>query len=146
MDFRNVLMAIVLSTLVLVGWGTFFEAPIVEQKTTEKQIAKNDDLSSPSIDTEETKSEITRSETINKTNRIKIENENIKGSISLEGAVIDDITFKNYRETLNSENKVIFLNPKNSSKEYFVETGWASGGDEKINLPLDNTIWKVKGK
>jgi len=145
MDFRNVLMAIVLSTLVLVGWGTFFEAPIVEQKTTEKQIAKNDDLSSPSIDTEETKSEITRSETINKTNRIKIENENIKGSISLEGAVIDDITFKNYRETLNSENKVIFLNPKNSSKEYFVETGWASGGDEKINLPLDNTIWKVKG-
>ena len=102
-------MAIVLSTLVLVGWGTFFEAPIVEQKTTEKQIAKNDDLSSPSIDTEETKSEITRSETINKTNRIKIENENIKGSISLEGAVIDDIIFKNYRETLNSENKVIFF-------------------------------------
>ena len=124
-----------LSTLVLIVWATFFEAPIIEQQPTEKRIAKNNDLSSPSIDGEETKNEITRNDAINKTNRIKVENENIKGSISLEGAVIDDIIFKNYRETLNSENKVIFLNPKNSSKEYFIETGWASGGNEKINLP-----------
>ena len=145
MDFKNVLMAIVLSTLVLVVWATFFEAPIVEQDTVEKQITKNEDLSSPSIDEKETKSEITRSDTINSTNRIKVENENIKGSISLEGAIIDDIIFKNYKETLNEENRVIFLNPKNSSNEYFIETGWASGGNEKIKLPLNNTIWKVKG-
>jgi len=50
MDFKNVLMAIVLSTLVLVGWATFFDAPIVEQQSTENQITKNEDLSSPSID------------------------------------------------------------------------------------------------
>ena len=134
MDFKNVLMAIVLSTLVLVGWGTFFETPIVEQQTTENQMKKNEDLSSPSIDEDEkeTKNEITRSDTINKTKRVKIENENIRGSLSLQGAIIDDIIFKNYKEALNSENKVIFLNPKNSSKEYFIETGWASGGNEKI--------------
>ena len=40
MDFRNVLMAIVLSTLVLIGWATFFEAPVVEQQTTKEQIKK----------------------------------------------------------------------------------------------------------
>ena len=40
MDFRNVLMAIVLSSVVLIGWATFFEPPIVEQQTTEKQITK----------------------------------------------------------------------------------------------------------
>ena len=39
MDFRNVLLANVLSTIVLIGWGTFFEAPIVEQQTTKNQIA-----------------------------------------------------------------------------------------------------------
>ena len=54
MDFKNVLMAIVLSTLVLIGWATFFDAPIVEQQSTENQITKNEDLSSPSID-EDTK-------------------------------------------------------------------------------------------
>jgi len=147
MDFRNVLLAIVLSTLVLVGWATFFEPPIVEQQTTEKEITKSEDLASPSIDenAKEIKSEITRSDTINKTKRVKIENENIKGTLSLEGAIIDDIIFKNYKETLNGENKVAFLNPKNSSQEYFIETGWASSGNEKIKLPLGDSIWKVKG-
>ena len=88
METRNVLMAIVLSTIVLVGWATFFEPPIVEQQTTENQITKNEDLSSPSIDEgeKEIKNEITRNDVINNTNRIKIENENIKGSISLQGA------------------------------------------------------------
>ena len=145
MDFRNVLIAIVLSTIVLVGWATFFEPPIVEQQTIENKITKNENISSPSIDEKEIKNEITRTDVINKTNRAKVENENIKGSISLQGAIIDDIIFKNYKETLNGENKVAFLNPKNSSKEYFIETGWALGGNEKIKLPLDNTLWKVKG-
>ena len=104
MDFRNVLLAIVLSTIVLVGWATFFEAPIVEQQTVENEITKDEDFSSPSIDEgeKEIKNEITRNDIINKTNRVKIENENIKGSLSLQGAIIDDITFKNYKETLNS--------------------------------------------
>ena len=146
MDFKNVLMAVILSTIVLVGWGTFFEPPVIEQQNTEKKIKENDDITSPSIDEEETKIiEATRSEVINKTKRIKIENENIKGSISLQGAIIDDIIFKNYNESLNSKNKVTFLNPKNSLNEYFIETGWASSGQDKINLPLDNTIWKIKG-
>ena len=101
MDFRNVLIAIVLSTLVLIAWATFFETPIVEQQTTENQITKGEDLSSPSIDEDEkgTKNEITRSNTINKTKRVKIENANIRGSLSLQGAIIDDIIFKNYKET-----------------------------------------------
>ena len=147
MESRNVLLAIILSTTVLIFWAVFFEAPIVEQPSEEKQIAKNEDASSPSIDEGQKNlvNEITRDELVGDTKRIKVENENIKGSISLQGAIIDDIIFKNYKETLNGENKVIFLNPKNSSEEYFIETGWASGGNEKIKLPLGDTIWKVKG-
>ena len=115
MDGKNVLLAIVLSTVVLIGWATFFEAPIVEQEAKKNEIAKNEDLSSPSIDEKNIPDEITRSEAINKTKRIKIENENMKVSISLKGALIDDITYKNYKETLDSKNNVPFLNPNNSS-------------------------------
>jgi hypothetical protein len=81
MDGKNVLLAIVLSTLVLVVWATFFDVPIVEQQTTENEITKNEDLSSPSIDEseKEIKNEITRNDLINNTKRIKVENENIKG-------------------------------------------------------------------
>ena len=147
MDFRNVLMAIVLSTAVLIGWATFFEAPIVEQQTTEKTITKNEDLSSPSIDEGEKKieNEITRNDVINNTKRVNIENENIKGSISLEGAIIDDILFKNYKKELGGQENVTFLHPKNSSQEYFIETGWASSGKDDIKLPLLDTIWQIKG-
>ena len=147
METRNVLLAIILSTIVLIFWATFFEAPIVEQPSEDKQITKNEDASSPSIDEGQKNlvTEIKRDELVGVTKRIKVENENIKGSISLQGAIIDDIIFKNYNKTLNTEDKVVFLNPKNSSEEYFIETGWASGGNEKIKLPLGDTIWKVKG-
>ena len=145
METRNVLLAVVLSTIVLVFWATFFEAPITKQQVSEKQIEKNQEPSSPSIDEDLSAKKITRSDSINKTKRIKIENGSIKGSISLEGAIIDDIIFKNYKKTLDGEEKVIFLNPKNSENEYFIETGWASGGNEKVDLPLDSTLWEVKG-
>jgi len=145
METKNVLLAIILSTIVLVSWGTFFAPAPTENETIEKQISKNDNSLSPSIDADTKEEEISRSTAINKSKRIKLENQNIKGSISLQGAVIDDVTFKNYKEKLNSENNVTFLNPKNSSKEYFIETGWASTGNQKISLPLDSSIWKIKG-
>ena len=147
MENRNVLIAIVLSSLVLIIWATFFQPPPVERKVDEQQITKNQEAESPSLDgnQESVASEITREEIIGSTKRIKIENQNIQGSISLQGAIIDDVVFKNYNQTLNGKDKVIFLNPKNSPKEYFVETGWAAGGDEKAKLPLVSTIWKTIG-
>ena len=145
MDSKNVLMAIVLSTLVLVFWATFFEPPPVERQIAEDQVTKSEELSSPSIEKVELSKKIARDDTIDSVARVKIENNNIKGSISLQGAIIDDIIFKNYKESLESDQKVIFLNPKSSDEGYYIETGWASNSSEKLKLPLDNTIWKVKG-
>ena len=145
MEGKNVLLAIVLSTIVLVFWATFFEPPVIEREILENEIIKNENNSTPSIDKIVSSGQISRTETINDSERIKIENKNIKGSISLQGAIIDDITFKNYNEKLKSDEKVMLLNPKNSSKGYYIETGWASDGDTNINLPVDDTIWEVKG-
>jgi len=151
MEGKNVLLAIVLSTIVLVFWATFFEPPVIEREileneiTKENEIIKNENNSTPSIDKIDSSGQISRTETISDSERIKIENKNIKGSISLQGAIIDDITFKNYNEKLESDEKVMLLNPKNSSKGYYIETGWASDGDTNINLPVDDTIWEVKG-
>ena len=145
MDSKNVLMAIVLSTVVLVFWATFFEPPPVERRIAEDQVTKSEEPSSPSIEKVELSKKIARDDTIDSVARVKIENNNIKGSISLQGAIIDDIIFKNYKESLESDQKVIFLNPKSSDEGYYIETGWASNSNEKLKLPLDNTIWKVKG-
>ena len=149
MEGKNVLLAIVLSTVVLVIWATFFEPPPLEKQIPEQEIAEsvesNEDISSPSVENVEIIQSATRKEILNKTNRIVIENSNIKGSISLTGGIIDDITFKNYKENLDSNKNVIFLNPKNSKEGYYIETGWAPSPGEKIKLPTDSTIWKVKG-
>jgi len=144
METKNVLIAVILSTIILIVWATFFEAPPTKQ-ISEAQTTKEQKTSTPSIETVETEKKISRSEAIKSVKRIKLENNNIIGSISLEGAVIDDITFKNYKESLEKDEKIIFLNPKSSDEGYYIETGWASSGNKKLNLPLDNSVWKVKG-
>ena len=145
MEFRNVLMAIVLSTLVLVLWYTFFETPPVERQLVENQKIEREESPSPSIEKVEVPKKVGRDDVIDTVARVKIENNNIKGSISLQGAIIDDILFKNYKVSLESDDRVVFLNPKNSTEGYYIETGWASNSSEKIKLPLGNTVWKVKG-
>ena len=74
MDTKNVLMAIVLSTLVLVFWATFFEPPPVERQIVEDQIVKKEESSSPSIEKDKSSKKITRNEAIDYASRIKIEN------------------------------------------------------------------------
>ena len=145
MDSKNVLLAIILSSAVLIFWAVFFEPPVVENQTVKKNVSQNENSSTPSIEEIENTKKISRNEAISKVKRIKLENKNIKGSISLEGAVIDDITFKNYKKNLKSNENVIFLNPKNSEKGYYIESGWASSGNENLKLPVDKTLWNVKG-
>ena len=145
METKNVLLAVILSTIVLVFWATFFEPPPSEIHKTENEITKSEKDSSPSIEVKDTESTVSRTEVISNVKRIKIENSNIKGSISLRGAIIDDIVFKNYNKELNGEERVVFLNPRNSVKEYYVETGWAAVGNKNIKLPVNDTVWEVKG-
>ena len=145
MEGRNVLLAVVLSTVVLVFWATFFEPPPVEKKVVENTKTESVESSTPSIEKTEPTKKISRTQAINNSERITIENANIKGSISLEGAIIDDVIFKNYNEKLNEDEKVVFLNPKNSSEGYYIETGWASDGKTNVSLPLNNTMWEIKG-
>ena len=147
MDSKNVLFAVILSSIVLVVWAIFFEAPPVQKNTVGKKVEKinDEDVPSPSLENNVSINTISRDESINKTKRIKVENSNLKGSISTTGAIIDDIIFKNYNEKLNNDKKVIFLNPKDSKNGYYIETGWVSEPGKNIELPSSSTQWKIKG-
>ena len=147
MDFRNVIFAIALSFAVLFGWSVIFETPQIEkQKELEQVQTKNEDSSTPSVNLVDTKnSVISREEAVKTSARVIFENENVKGSISLKGALIDDITFKKYNETILEEKKVTYLNPLDTKDGYFVETGWAASNLAKVELPNTKTVWTVKG-
>ena len=149
MDNKNVFIAIALSMSVLLFWGAFFETPrqINENQSQNKnEIIKKNEQSeiTPNILPEKIITEISRKDALTKVDRIIVENEKVTGSISLQGAIFDDLSFKNYKTTLDSEENVIFLNPKETQDGYYIESGWTSVGN-KIAVPNLDTIWKVKG-
>ncbi len=153
MDLRNVVFAIALSFAVLFGWSVIFETPQIEEQKKLKQTQglektdnKNTDAPSPSVNIEKERVlNISRDDAIKSVKRISFENENVKGSISLKGFLIDDILFKKYNTEVNSNDKVKYLNPSETNDGYFVETGWAASNTNNMPLPTKNSMWKVVG-
>ena len=119
MDLRNVIFAIALSFAVLFGWSVIFETPEIEKQKKSQQTESEDRKSStPSVNLESTSvTNILREDAIKSTKRIKFENENVEGSISLKGALIDYITFKKYNETLKADKKVTNLKVSKTTGE-----------------------------
>ena len=129
--------------------GAFFETPRQVQenqnvKSGEIQKNKSQNEITPNIFNEKASIEISRKDALTKVDRVLIENERVRGSISLQGAIFDDLSFKNYKTTLESNENVIFLNPKETEDGYYIESGWTSVGN-KITVPDIDSIWKVKG-
>ena len=148
MDNRNVFVAIALSMSVLLFWGAFFDTPkqqrnVVSQKQ-ERNLNSSTNQITPDINQFKTESTLTRKDAITQNDRVIIKNDNVEGSISLKGAVIDDLSFIKYKKELKNEDKVVFLNPKEIADGYYVETGWSSIGN-KVKVPNIETQWSVKG-
>ena len=143
MDTKNVIAAISLSAAVIILYSLFF-APSPKELKDLNQEKTTLNSEAPKLDVSEKIIEISREDAIKDSDRIKFENENIKGSISLKGGIIDDLIFKNYTETLDGQNNITLLSPKKFSQGYYVETGWVSSS-KNIDLPNSKTIWKVDG-
>ncbi len=143
MDTKNVIAAISLSAAVIILYSLFFAPSPKEIKNLnqEKTMLTSE---APKIDTSEKLIEISRKEAIQESERVKFENKNIKGSISLLGGTIDDLVFKNYTETLEGKNKITLLHPKKFSQGYYVETGWVSSS-KNIDIPDSKTVWSIQG-
>ena len=123
MDTKNVIAAISLSAAVIILYSLFFAPPPVtkEQLAEKNKTEQNQNTDAPSLDQKETITEITREEALNQSKRIQFENQNIIGSISLKGAAIDDLTFKEYNVALDSDEKVKLLSPRNTKDGYLIE-------------------------
>ena len=146
---RNLILAIILSTVVLVGWTIMFPPPEVapqEQSTGENTtpladtgVPLADPVATPSA-TEGT-TEVAAADAI----RIPIETPRLKGSISTQGGRIDDLSLVTYSNTIqpNSEN-VSLLSPIGQEEPYYATFGWVPGGELDFeDVPGANTIWTL---
>ena len=150
MDNKNILFAISLSAAVIILWTLVFTPPpeeikqnkINQEQVKQEQAQKSSDT--PSLDQNENFTKLTRKEALTENERVPFENNSVVGSISLKGAAIDDLTFKEYNVELNGNEKVILLNPRNVEDGYFVESGFVTT-NKNIDTPNSNTVWEVEG-
>ena len=150
MENRNVIIAVILSTAILIGWSMYFENPNEAQKKkleiqgkTETQTNIQKPETPQTTKANPTKA-ISRGDALKEGDRVLIENSNLSGSISLRGALIDDIILKNYREALDKNSKpIVLLSPKKSDEGYFIESGWATAKSD-VKVPDNNSIWQIR--
>ena len=147
MDTKNVIAAISLSAAVLILWSLFFAPEPDPNKIKKDPIEKTKTVESsdtPSLDKNENLTKLTRKDALSENDRIQFENNNVIGSISLKGATIDDLTFKEYNVELNGNEKVTLLSPRKVEDGYLIESGFVTT-NKNISVPDSSTIWKISG-
>lgn len=149
---RNSLLAIVLSVVVLLGWEVLYMQPQREaaRKAAEAaeamrpaagrapesgaiadpEIAEPDAGGAQILDVNAALGQARR--------RIQIDTPAIVGSINLDTGRIDDLSLKNYRETLDPASPMIrLLSPANTEHGHYLQLGWAVGGKGAQSVAWD---------
>lgn len=172
-DNKNILIATIVSMAILLGWTWFYEKPRIEKREAAQKIIaqqqieqqKNPQINS-GLNADSVKkagnSVLNKSAQNNnltpvtlkdpatilsetKNERVRIESENLHGSIYLKGARFDDLTLAKYFETIDKKDEVILYAPAKSRDRYFTDFGWISS-DESLDLPNPDTLWKSDSK
>jgi YidC/Oxa1 family membrane protein insertase len=144
METRNIIAAISLSAAVILLYTLFFAPPPVTKESLAEKNKTEQSSDAPSLDQKENITEISREQALSESERIQFENQSIIGSISLKGAAIDDLTFKEYNVVLNGDEKVNLLAPRNAKEGYLIESGFITT-DKNVKIPNSNSIWSVSG-
>lgn len=74
--------------------------------------------------------------------RVYFENPELKASINLQGARLDDLVLKQYFETVERKKNVALLSPMASTNPQLIQFGWLSP-DSSLQMPGDETVWTV---
>jgi YidC/Oxa1 family membrane protein insertase len=158
-DQKNLILAIGVSLVILLGFQYFFEFPKMQEsqqpQTTEQiaQQARELDTSRPSpaapgadvtagTVTAATQPQ-TREQVIGSDARVRIDSPRLRGSLSLTGARLDDITLKDYRVNPDkSSQNITLLTPRGLPEPYYAELGWVAAGNG-VTVPGPDTVWQA---
>ncbi len=150
---RNFIFAIVLSMAVLFAWQYFFvpkaKPPVGTPAATEQTEPAKPRPGQPTPGTgapapsQPATTTLTREEALAQSPRVAIDTPALKGSIALKGGRIDDLTLKDYRETVAPDSpNVVLLSPAGGPQPYYTEHGYVGpNGDTSLSLPGDDTLW-----
>jgi YidC/Oxa1 family membrane protein insertase len=139
---RNMILAIVLSALVLLGWSALSDKYFPQPKP---GVAVPGAPAAPMVPTAGAPTAAApatlrdASAVIAEGGRVAIKTPRLTGSLNLKGARIDDLVLSTYHETIKKGSpNVRLLAPQGSKEAYFAGFGWTGEG---AALPNANTVW-----
>jgi len=151
---KNLILATALSLLVILVWFVMFPPPEPSQDPNAPQsVATGNDTggevaatpSTTPLAEAGTAAGAETTEADDAAPRIAIQSPRLDGSISLMGGRIDQLSLKDYRESLEEDAEIVqLLSPVGSPQAYYALHGWAPGsGLAPEQVPGPNTIWSV---
>ena len=159
---RNMILAIVLSMAVLIAWQYFSGIPQMEQQR-QQHAAQQQAQQQQAADTSgqagtaapapgttapapaaTAPKALTRAEALARTPRAVIDTPRVIGSVALKGGRIDDLSLKDYRETVDPNSPIIvLLSPSGGPNPFYAEFGWVPGAGSTVAVPNAETLWNA---
>ncbi|URD61449.1 membrane protein insertase YidC [Sphingomonas sp. KRR8] len=147
-DSKNMILAVVLSALVLIGWTTlserFFPQPKPAATQTAPKAANGQPAPAAAAATAPAPTAapaLTAAQALNGVPRLRIATPSLEGSISLKGARFDDLRLVRHAGTQTRDASATrLLSPAGAPGAYFASFGWLGQG---VQLPDANTVWQA---
>ena len=156
-DQKNLILAIVVSVAILIGFQFFFDPPrrdaeVTEQQPLVGQTQSRSDVAPPVPGGDQVLPSqrqavaagdiaATREEGLAQSPRITIDAAGVRGSIALQGARIDDLILVRHKETIDDDSPNVTLLSPGGGDPYYAGFGWSA--TETVALPDINTVWQA---
>ncbi|NBB82816.1 MAG: membrane protein insertase YidC [Alphaproteobacteria bacterium] len=156
-DQKNLILAIVISVTILLGWQFLIEAPkqAERQAALEAQQAQEEQAGSPEgvapvtgdpgagdLTDQLMAEPVSRDAALAEAPRVRIDTPRLHGSLSLVGARVDDLTLADYHETPDpSSPEIVLLSPRGAPSPYYADFGWVA--QSGIAVPGPTTEWST---
>ena len=150
---RNLLLAVLLSGLLILGWDAAMGwlYPQTDSAVTQGKV----DTPSEAVEARHTREgglvdpgEIAQERADLETSlaardRVAIDAPQIAGSVNPVGARVDDVTLKGQRESVDEDSGPVRLfSPQGTPAQHFAQFGWVGEG---VTAPDAETVWQVEG-
>ena len=165
MDQKNLILAIVMSVAILLGWQLLFpEPPKKPPQTTEQQAtpaapqpsqgatgpaapptpgAAPGAPGAPTVAGTGAQPGMTREAALAASPRLKISSPRVDASIALKGGRLDDLALAQYRVTVDPKSpEIVLLSPQGVANPYFADFGWTATGAD-VKLPGADAVWRA---
>ncbi|HEY3777421.1 MAG TPA: membrane protein insertase YidC [Rhizomicrobium sp.] len=154
MENRNLLLAIVLSALVLLGWEYFVAQPqmqaerarhaFVHKESAQTAVRRPEPKSAPQTQ-QIGPGQLSRGQALAQSGpRVRIDTPTLDGSLRLTGARFDDLRLKRYHEKVNPKSpEITLLSPVHTRYPYYAVFGFVGAPRAHLAVPGEDTPWKL---